>query len=119
MTQNTTRVIQTVSLEGTLLDEGTQVTVTELTEVCHLNLTEIKCMVAEGVLHPHGTQPEHWCFTGLEVQRARRALRLQRDLDLNLAGAALALELLEEIERLRRRVQRLEHHLRAVRDIEA
>jgi hypothetical protein len=31
----------------------------------------------------------------------RRALRLQHDLELNLPGAALALELLDEIERLR------------------
>ena len=34
--------------------------------------------------------------------RARTALRLQRDLEINLPGVALALELLEELDRLRR-----------------
>ncbi|WP_293469970.1 chaperone modulator CbpM [Polaromonas sp.] len=42
------------------------------------------------------------------MQRARVALRLQTDLDVNLAGAALALELLDELDELRARVQRLE-----------
>ena len=37
-----------------------------------------------------------------------RAHRLQRDLGLNLAGVALALELLDEIEALRSRISALE-----------
>lgn len=106
------------SIEGILLDEGTQVTVTELTEVCHLSLSQIELMVGEGMLHPSGREPEHWCFTGLEIKRARRALRLQQDLDVNLAGAALALELLEEIEHLRNRVRLLEEHLGSLTDID-
>lgn len=101
----------TGSIEGILLDEGTVVTVTELTEVCHLEFAQIERMVGEGMLHPRGSRPEQWSFTGLEIKRARRALRLQQDLELNLAGAALALDLLDEIEHLRSRVRRLEHHL--------
>ena len=49
-----------------------------------------------------------WRFHGTEVRRARIALRLERDLGINVAGVALVLELLEELEQLRRerRVQR-------------
>jgi chaperone modulatory protein CbpM len=36
------------------------------------------------------------------LARVQRALRLQHDFGVNLAGAALALDLLEEVERLRR-----------------
>jgi chaperone modulatory protein CbpM len=36
------------------------------------------------------------------LRRARLAVRLERDLEVNLAGVALALDLLEEIDRLRR-----------------
>jgi chaperone modulatory protein CbpM len=104
--------------EGTLLDEGVQLSVTELTEFCQLSRTQVERMVGEGMLHPHGSGPDHWCFSGFEVKRARRALRLQRDLDLNLAGAALALDLIEEIEQLRARVRRLEQHLGNVMDAE-
>jgi len=38
----------------------------------------------------------------LKSTRARIALRLERDLGINVPGVALALELLEELEQLRR-----------------
>jgi chaperone modulatory protein CbpM len=59
-------------------------------------------IVAEGIVEPSGTEPHHWRFTGVAVTRVHRVLRLQQEFDVNLPGAALALELLEEIERLRR-----------------
>lgn len=103
-------------LEGTLLDEQAILTLTELTRVCGVDLEQVSMMVGEGMLHPLGGAPEQWRFTGVEVRRTRRALRLQRDLDLNLAGAALALDLLDEVETLRRRVRWLEQQLGAAAD---
>lgn len=110
MTKNTT------GLEGVVLDEQTLLTVTELTRVCGISRDQLERMVGEGMLHPRGSRPEQWHFTGIEVRRTRRAVRLQRDLDLNLAGAALALDLIDEVEQLRRRVRMLEHHLGSLRD---
>jgi len=105
------------SIEGVLLDEHTIVSITELTQVCGVDIEQVRLMVSEGVLQPtNGAQPEKWRFTGIEVRRARRALRLQRDLDLNLPGTALALELIDELEQLRRRVRSLEQLLGGVRD---
>ena len=46
--------------------------------------------------------PTEWRFSGAQLRRARIALRLERDLGVNAAGVALALELLEELEQLRR-----------------
>ncbi|MFP4062567.1 MAG: chaperone modulator CbpM [Halochromatium sp.] len=106
------------AVEGVVLDERMLVTVTELTEVCGLSLEQVRSMVSEGMLHPRGAAPEQWRFTGIEVRRTRRALRLQRDLELNLAGAALALDLLDEVEWLRRRVRCLEHQLGALDEAE-
>ena len=37
--------------------------------------------------------------------KSTEALRLQRDLEINLPGVALALELMEELERLRRELR--------------
>jgi chaperone modulatory protein CbpM len=62
-------------------------------------------LVDIGVLEPQGREPARWQFGGASLQRARRALRLQRDLDIDLAGAALALQLLDEIESLRSRLR--------------
>ena len=43
-----------------------------------------------------------WRFSGVALTRVQRVIRLQHDFGVNLPGAALALELLEELERLRR-----------------
>ncbi len=95
-------------LEGVVLDERVTVTLTELTQLCESDDQVVLLLVAEGVLRPQGAAPENWRFTGIEIRRARRALRLQRDLDLNLPGTALALDLLDQIEALRARIRALE-----------
>ena len=61
--------------------------------------------VEEGVLSVVEMNTAEWHFTGAALRRARLALRLERDLELNLAGVALALELIEELQRLRRELQ--------------
>jgi len=59
-------------------------------------------LVEEGVITAIEIETAEWRFGGAEVRRARIALRLERDLGINLPGVALALELLEELEQLRR-----------------
>jgi len=49
----------------------------------------------------------HWCFNGISIRRVQTAKRLQHDLGINLAGVALAIELLDEIESLRTRLDRM------------
>jgi chaperone modulatory protein CbpM len=59
-------------------------------------------LVQEGVIAPAGgSVPDTWRFTSLHVRHTKIALRLQRDLGVNLAGAALALQLLDELETAR------------------
>ena len=53
---------------------------------------------------PTGSSPRQWRFGLREIHRVQTAQRLIRDLQVNLAGAALALDLLEELEELRRKV---------------
>ena len=63
--------------------------------------------VSEGVLEPIGEAPTEWRFAGQSLRRARLALSLTRDLELNPPGVALALDLLDEIAALQARLQRL------------
>ncbi len=98
-------------LSGVLLDETTHVGVEELRTLCNIPEEVLAEMVAEGLLQPLGTQREEWSFSGPQIHRARIASRLLRDLELNMAGAALACDLLDEIRELRRRVASLEHQL--------
>jgi chaperone modulatory protein CbpM len=58
-------------------------------------------MAAHGVLEPSGSGPAEWSFSLLDVVRSQKALRLREDLGIDWPGLALALDLLDEVERLR------------------
>jgi chaperone modulatory protein CbpM len=64
-------------------------------------------MVEEGILDPEGDRPGRWRFPPDCVGRVRAAQRLLLDLDVNLAGAAVALHLLERIACLEGRLRAL------------
>jgi chaperone modulatory protein CbpM len=86
-----------------LLDEGVTLTLREVCHTCGIHAEYVVELVAEGVLQPDpGAAPHAWQFDGIAVTRIQRALRLQQDLRINLPGVALVLELLDEVERLRR-----------------
>lgn len=89
---------------ATLIDEHTRLTLAELSRICAVDERHIVEYVEEGVLHVVEVNSISWHFDGGALRRARLALRLERDLELNLAGVALALDLMEEIEQLRREV---------------
>ena len=85
-----------------LLDESAKFSLPELCRICAVELELVLEIVAEGIVEPTGSAPDAWRFSGLAVARVQRVIRLQREFEVNLAGAALALDLLEEIERLKR-----------------
>ncbi|NML86432.1 MAG: MerR family transcriptional regulator [Polaromonas sp.] len=95
-------------ITGFILEEQTELSLTDLCRACAAQADRIVELVDEGVLAPAGSSPDNWHFTGLQQQRARVALRLESDLGVNLAGAALALELLDELDSLRARLGMLE-----------
>lgn len=90
---------------GLVLEEEIHLTLVELCQAARVPEQEIRAWVIEGVLEPEGGTPEEWRFAGASLRRARTALRLARDLEVNLAGIALALDLLDEINSLRSRLQ--------------
>ena len=90
-------------LKSMVLDERTALTLGELCQLCGIHAELVIEMVDEGVLAPQGGSPERWRFAAVSVTRTQRALRLARDLRLNWPGTALALDLLDQIEQLKRR----------------
>ena len=97
------------TLEGRILDETSCFTLDELSAACSVRTEYIIELIEEGIVEPMDPRRERqaWTFSGSSLLRARKARRLQRDLGINLAGAALVLELMEELDRLRERVRRL------------
>ena len=89
-------------IRAVLLDDSVEFSLNELCAVCRVTEELVVEIVAEGIVEPLGGSRSQWRFSGLAVTRIQRVVRLQQEFDVNLPGAALALELLEEIERLRR-----------------
>ena len=88
-------------IEGSIVEHDVHMTMVELAQATHTPEDLIMAWVSEGVLSPAGASPEDWRFSGNSLQRAKTAARLMHDLELNLPGVALALNLLEELDQLR------------------
>ena len=105
----TSNFIIRVPLQATsfVMEDMNELTLDDLCRACAAQSDIIIELVSEGVIDSpatrHDTQPEHWRFTGLHLHRAKVALRLHRDLGVNFAGAALALQLLDELQALKPR----------------
>ena len=98
------------TVEVTLHEQRTY-SLTEVCSQCRLEREVLITLVKEGLIRPQGTAPEQWRFPVTTVERIHVALRLQNDLDLNLPGTVLAVDLLDEVKALRRRVLALERLL--------
>ena len=88
-----------------VIEEETQFTLLELSRVCDVQAQAVFELVAHGVIDPLGDTHHAWRFGGDSLRRTRVALRLIRELGVNPAGAALALELMAQVEELRARVE--------------
>ena len=97
------------TLSGILLDDETELSLNDLCRACSSSAEWVIALVEEGALEPVGYEQTRWRFTGTSLQKAHTAMRLQRDLGINLAGIALALDLLDEMETMRARLRRLEN----------
>ena len=58
-------------------------------------------IVEHGIVEPSGKTPEEWLFDDQAPVLAKRAAKLQRELELEWEGVALALQLLDEVQQLR------------------
>ncbi len=80
---------------------------------CHAEL--VLKMVSYGIIEPVA-EPERndssgWEFDLPALVRLNKAVRLQRDLKMNLPGLAMSLDLLDEVDGMRREIARLRQRL--------
>lgn len=95
-----------------IVSESDVFSLEQVCEICNIDQQEVVRMVELGVLQPDGDQPTSWSFAFYAITRLKRGCRLQRDLELNLEGVALSLDLLDEIDRLRSELDFLRARLR-------
>lgn len=88
-----------------------------LREICergHCHAEFVIKLVSYGIIAPLEETADipEWSFDLGALARLRKAQRLQRDFRMNLPGLAMSLELLDEVESMRREVDRLNRQLR-------
>ena len=88
-----------------------QMSIHEFCQCAELPQESLLEIVEQGIVEPSGPSPEQWLFDAAALATARRALRLQRELQVEWAGVALALQLLDELEQLRAENTRLRRRL--------
>ena len=93
-------------IEGSLVEEEVHMSIVEISQATRAPEDLIMSWVTEGVLSPTGSSPEDWRFSGDSLKRAKAAAQLTHDLELNVPGVALAIDLLDEITRLRNQLRR-------------
>jgi chaperone modulatory protein CbpM len=79
------------------------ITIHELSRLCECHLVVARRLFSTGIIEPL-TTGDTPLFDRSTVVRARKALRLKRDLRLNFDAMALVMELLDRIDDLERRI---------------
>ncbi len=88
-----------------LLDASELVSVEDLCKACGVDAVWVEELVAHGVISP----VDGPSYSALTILRVRKARRLEADFSLNTPGVALALDLLDEIDRLRGQLAKARH----------
>jgi chaperone modulatory protein CbpM len=96
--------LNTTWIEASVVENEVHMSIVELSHASRTPQELIMSWVSEGVLSPAGSSPEDWRFGGDSLRRAKTAAHLTHDLELNVPGVALALDLLDEIAQLRARL---------------
>lgn len=89
---------------GYLVDDEQGISLDQLCHTCGLSVDAVVELVDEGILKVQGRR-SLWRFSSENIRRAQIANRLKRDLEINLAGVAVTLDLIEQLEELRGRLR--------------
>jgi len=103
----TSKPVRVTRISSVIVDDRQELSLEEVCMACHVDQTVVVEFVEEGIVEPRVINAHPWQFSAVMLPRLAQALRLQRDLELNTAGVAVALDLLDEIEGLRKQLNRI------------
>lgn len=95
-------------ISGVIIEKTESLTLEEFTQAINTEQDFIFKMVEYQLVIPEGNSPEAWRFDSTSLKRGRIALSFYKDLEINMSGIALALELLDKIEKLQKDIEILE-----------
>ena len=92
-------------IEAVIVDDQLSITLVELSRACNVHAEWVLELVDEGIIEPLTQDNLHYHFPATCLKQALAVKHLQQDLGINLAGAAMALDLKQEIDRLRSHIE--------------
>ncbi len=95
----------TGSAAAEIVGQDGDCTLEDVCFICKVEADWVAELVEHGALDPAGGNRSEWRFTQISMVHVARAKRLERDLGLNTPGIALAFDLLDQIDDLRRRLR--------------
>lgn len=95
-------------IAGVIIEESHTLTLEEFCSATQTEQQTIIKMIEYQLIQPTGDSPEEWRFDSLSLKRGRMATSFYRDLEVNMAGIALAFELLDKIQELQHHVDLLQ-----------
>jgi chaperone modulatory protein CbpM len=101
-----------MSRHSAVLDDDNPVyTFVELVQCSRLEEGFVIQCVEYGIAEAEGSGRQDWLFPAETLMKLQRAWRLHRDLDVQVPSLVLVLDLLDEVEELRRECELLRHRL--------
>jgi chaperone modulatory protein CbpM len=97
-------------LIGVLIEETTTYTFIEVCERYNIPEDLLNEMMEHGLFSPQTTEQHQIALDQKALRRIESAFRLHKDLGINLPGVALALELLDEMDKMHRELDILRKH---------
>ncbi|MDO3665795.1 chaperone modulator CbpM [Acinetobacter higginsii] len=87
-----------------IIDEQLALDLEHFAEVCGQSTDWVLKLIDYDILQI-SVEPQSYQFIGEDVSRARRAYRLQRDFDASLSAVAVMLDLIDEVQQLRKQLK--------------
>ena len=95
------------TLSGMIIDTETTLTFEEICSATHAEDQLIIQLVEYHIIHPKGNAKTNWQFDDAALKRARLARNFYYDLEVNLAGIGLLIDLLEQIGELKNDIEKI------------
>ena len=100
-----------IIISNVTIETNPQLTLDELCSACGITPEFIRELIEYGILDVKVTTLDSYRFAPVHLRRIRTIVHLQKDLEVNLPGAALVVDLMDQMEIMRSKIEMLEKHL--------
>ena len=91
----------------TIIDENNSLSLDEICRAINADHALILQLIEYRIIQPKGVSQKNWTFDHICLKRARLARNFYYDLEVNVAGIGLLLDMLEKIDELETDIARL------------